>query len=63
MKSGIKVCFALFAVIAVVMLIARPAGAADKKPNILLIVSDDTGYGDLHKLSRFVPERPSIPPD
>jgi len=26
---------------------AAPAIAADKKPNILLIVSDDTGYGDL----------------
>jgi arylsulfatase A-like enzyme len=28
-------------------LTAVPAIAADKKPNILLIVSDDTGYGDL----------------
>jgi arylsulfatase len=26
---------------------ATPAQAQDKKPNILLIVSDDTGYGDL----------------
>jgi arylsulfatase A-like enzyme len=26
---------------------AAPAHAADKKPNILFIVSDDTGYGDL----------------
>jgi arylsulfatase A-like enzyme len=26
---------------------AAPAGAADKKPNILLIVSDDHGYGDI----------------
>ena len=24
-----------------------PADAADKKPNILLIVSDDHGYGDI----------------
>jgi arylsulfatase A-like enzyme len=47
MKSKIKVCSTLFAVLAVVLLIAGPAGAADKKPNILLIVSDDTGYGDL----------------
>jgi arylsulfatase A-like enzyme len=28
-------------------LAAAPAAAAGKKPNILLIVSDDTGYGDL----------------
>ena len=28
-------------------LIAVAAQAADKKPNILFIVSDDTGYGDL----------------
>src|SRR5207247_7053685 len=26
---------------------ALPSFAADQKPNILLIVSDDTGYGDL----------------
>ena len=25
----------------------QPADAQDKKPNILLIVSDDTGWGDL----------------
>ncbi|MGD8412581.1 MAG: arylsulfatase [Candidatus Latescibacterota bacterium] len=46
MKSSIKVCFALFALLAVVLLIADPAGAANK-PNILLIVADDVGYGDL----------------
>jgi hypothetical protein len=27
--------------------VAVAAQAADKKPNILFIVSDDTGYGDL----------------
>lgn len=27
--------------------LAVPASAQEKKPNILLIVSDDTGYGDL----------------
>jgi len=41
----------VFAILFVVLpLIAYPAFAAetaDKKPNILLIVSDDTGYGDL----------------
>src|SRR5262245_24955738 len=29
------------------VVIAVAAQAADKKPNILFIVSDDTGYGDL----------------
>ena len=47
-KNTIVTVFAMFFV--VLPLIAYPAfsaGAADKKPNILLIVSDDTGYGDL----------------
>ena len=26
---------------------ALPAAAQEKKPNIILLVSDDTGYGDL----------------
>jgi len=40
--------FLLVVVFAVALpLTAAPAIAADKKPNILLIVSDDTGWGDL----------------
>ena len=35
------------AVALVAAFIAVAAQAADKKPNILFIVSDDTGYGDL----------------
>src|SRR5262245_51043185 len=35
--------FAAFALV----FVAASAHAADKKPNILFIVSDDTGYGDL----------------
>jgi arylsulfatase A-like enzyme len=35
------------AILAALALVAAPAQAADKKPNILFIVSDDTGYGDL----------------
>jgi arylsulfatase len=35
------------AAVAGALLVAAAAFAADEKPNILLIVSDDTGYGDL----------------
>jgi arylsulfatase A-like enzyme len=47
MKRKMNVCSMLFAVLAALVLVAGPAGAADKKPNILFIVSDDTGWGDL----------------
>ena len=40
-------CAVGLAVAAATMLAVAPAQAADKKPNILFIVSDDTGYGDL----------------
>jgi arylsulfatase A-like enzyme len=37
-----------FAVLLVALaFVAGPACAADKKPNILLIVADDAGYGDI----------------
>jgi arylsulfatase A-like enzyme len=46
--SLVKTFFLSVTVFAVAMaLTAVPALAADKKPNILFIVSDDTGYGDL----------------
>jgi len=46
--SSTKTVFFWVVVFAVALaLTAAPAIAADKKPNILLIVSDDTGYGDL----------------
>jgi len=38
-----KVCSMLLALIAVLVLVAGPAGAADKKPNILIIWGDDIG--------------------
>jgi arylsulfatase A-like enzyme len=49
MKTSSTKTFLLWAVAFAVALVwtAAPAIAADKKPNILLIVSDDTGYGDL----------------
>ncbi len=37
----------VIAIVLSLVFFAAPALAADKKPNILLIVSDDTGYGDL----------------
>ena len=45
MKIGIPVRFLCLAVLAVVAMGSCFAGAADK-PNIILIVSDDFGYGD-----------------
>jgi arylsulfatase A-like enzyme len=47
MKQTLKACSMFLAVIAVMALAAAPASTAEKKPNILFIVSDDTGYGDL----------------
>ncbi len=46
MKNLTEIRSMLFILVAVVALAAGPA-AAQKKPNILFIVSDDTGYGDL----------------
>ncbi len=45
MKHPMKVFSMLFAFVAVLILVVGPTGAADK-PNIILIVSDDFGYGD-----------------
>jgi arylsulfatase A-like enzyme len=44
--SGKKIFIWLMAIMVGLAFMALPAAAA-KKPNILLIVSDDTGYGDL----------------
>jgi arylsulfatase len=45
MASHMKVNFTMFALISLLLLPAWPSCAADK-PNIILIVSDDFGYGD-----------------
>jgi arylsulfatase A-like enzyme len=37
----------LFILVAIIALLSSPTGAAESKPNILYILSDDLGYGDL----------------
>ncbi len=46
MKRTGKVTLVLAALFLVLGLASRPASAQAKKPNIILIVSDDFGYGD-----------------
>lgn len=41
-----KVCSMLFASIAVLILVAGPAGAADKKPNVVVLMTDDVDWND-----------------
>ena len=45
MKLIQAICSSL--AVAPLFMVALPAGAQQSKPNILFIVSDDTGYGDL----------------
>ncbi len=50
MKYTLRVCSILFAVLAVLVLVVGPAGAADQKPNILVIWGDDIG---VHNISAY----------
>jgi len=45
MHSGMHVGFSALAAL-VGMLVALPPASAQQKPNIILILSDDFGYGD-----------------
>jgi arylsulfatase A-like enzyme len=47
MSVGRKVCFGLLASLAFVMVAGEPASAQQPKPNILFILADNLGYGDL----------------
>jgi len=40
------------AIVCVALLFAGPAGAADKKPNILVIMGDDIGYWNISAYNR-----------
>jgi hypothetical protein len=47
MKHTMKVCSILFALNAVLALLAGPACAQQKKPNILVIWGDDIGIDNM----------------
>jgi arylsulfatase A-like enzyme len=47
MSIGRKVCFGLLASLACVMVAGTPAPAQQQKPNILFILADNLGYGDI----------------
>ena len=44
MNHTLKICFVLFAVLAMLSLVAGPAAAQEKKPNIVFIMGDDIGW-------------------
>jgi len=44
MRTKAKIASILFVLVAVLALVAGPASAADKKPNILVIMGDDVGW-------------------
>src|SRR5215218_4499626 len=50
----------VFAWVAVILTTAAPLRAADVKPNVLLIVSDDHGYGDAGCYGKTDVETPNI---
>jgi arylsulfatase len=52
MKHTMKACSILVAVLAVLVLVAGPADAADKKPNILVIWGDDIGTWNISHNNR-----------
>jgi hypothetical protein len=47
MNIGRNVCFGLLASLACVVAAVAPASAQQQKPNILFILADNVGYGDI----------------
>ena len=47
MKHTMKVCFILLALVAVLALVAGPAAAQQKQPNIIMIMGDDIGWANI----------------
>jgi arylsulfatase A-like enzyme len=62
MKPIVNICSILFALFAVLALVVGPAGAADKKPNILFIMGDDIGWmqPSIYHRGLMVGETPNI---
>ena len=52
MNIGRKVCFALLASLAAVVVAGAPAAAQQQKPNILVIMGDDIGYWNISAYNR-----------
>jgi arylsulfatase A-like enzyme len=60
MRPGVMTRLVVLLSCTVVALIARPARAADDRPNVVLIISDDQGWGDFSFMGHDVLRTPHL---